>query len=172
MYDSIWHKAIFSYYSLFLFIKGFLVFGTRQKTRGKELIISYITFFMLIVMTLAMIVPASLLILDKRTYNLGIIPSIASAAYTTYSITISLLNMKKVKSIDNFVIKEISLVNIINTFMSILILQNTLILANGGYTEDLVKLSIVSSAFFILLTIILETLNFVSLVKQNKFIEQ
>ena len=50
---------------------------------------------MLIILTIAMIAPAFILVLDKRTYNLGLIPSIASAAYTTYSITMSIVNMKK-----------------------------------------------------------------------------
>ena len=84
-------------------------------------------FIILIVMTIAMIAPAFLLLLDKRTYNLGLIPSIASAAYTTYSTTVSILNMKKSKNAPSPIIKQISLVNIVNALMSILVLQNTLI---------------------------------------------
>ena len=82
-----------------LLIKGLLVFGiTNKKAKSSQLRIVYTTFIILIVMTIAMIAPAFLLLLDKRTYNLGLIPSIASAAYTTYSIVVSILNMKKSKS--------------------------------------------------------------------------
>ena len=155
LYDSIWHICIFAYYVFLLLIKGILVFGiTNKKAKSNQLLIVYTTFIMLIVMTIAMIAPAFLLLLDKRTYNLGLIPSIASAAYTTYSIVVSILNMKKSKSAPSPTIKQISLVNIVNALMSIIVLQNTLILANGGYTDDLKKLSIASSAGIIVLIII------------------
>ena len=155
LYDSIWHICIFAYYVFLLLIKGLLVFGiSNKKTRNNQLTVVYITFMMLIIMTIAMIAPAFILVLDKRTYNLGLIPSIASAAYTTYSIVVSILNMKKAKSAPSPIIKQISLVNIANALMSILVLQNTLILANGGYTDDLKKLSIASSAGIIVLIII------------------
>lgn len=94
---------------------------------------------MLIILNIAMITPAFLLVLDKRTYNLGLIPSIASAAFTTYSITMSIVNMKTAKNTDSSIIKQIRSVNTINTLMSILVLQNALILANGGYTDDMKK---------------------------------
>ena len=171
LYDSIWHICIFAYYVFLLLIKGLLVFGiTNKKAKSNQLRIVYTTFIMLIVMTIAMIAPAFLLLLDKRTYNLGLIPSIASAAYTTYSIVVSILNMKKSKNADSPIIKQISLVNIVNALMSILVLQNTLILANGGYTDDLKKLSIASSVGIIVLIIIIEIHQFIMVItKQGVF---
>ena len=150
-----------------LLIKGLLVFGiTNKKAKSNQLRIVYTTFIILIVMTIAMIAPAFLLPLDKRTYNLGLIPSIASAAYTTYSITMSIVNMKKAKNSDGPIIKQIRLVNTVNTLMSILVLQNTLILANGGYTDDMKKLSMATSIGIIVLIIIIEIYQFI-LVKSN-----
>ncbi|MGM9808203.1 MAG: hypothetical protein ACI31I_00590, partial [Bacilli bacterium] len=105
--------------------------------------------------------------LDKRTYNLGLIPSIASAAYTTYSITMSIVNMKKAKKTDNPIINQIRLVNIINTLMSILVLQNTLILANGGYTDSMKQLSMISSVGIIVLIIIIEIYEFILLITKK-----
>ena len=167
LYNSTWHICIFVYYVFLLLIKGLLVFGiSLKKIRSNQLIVVYITFIILIVMTIAMIAPAFLLLLDKRTYNLGLIPSIASAAYTTYSITMSIVNMKKAKNTDSPIIKQIRLVNIVNTLMSILVLQNTLILANGGYTDDMKKLSVATSVGIIVLIIIIEIYQFI-LVKSN-----
>ena len=167
LYDSIWHICIFAYYVFLLLIKGLLVFGiSNKKTRNNQLTVVYITFMMLIIMTIAMIAPAFILVLDKRTYNLGLIPSIASAAYTTYSITMSIVNMKKAKNSDGPIIKQIRLVNIVNTLMSILVLQNTLILANGGYTDDMKKLSMATSIGIIVLIIFIEIYQFI-LVKSN-----
>ena len=171
LFESIWHISIFAYYVFLLLIKGILVFGiTNKKAKSNQLRIVYTTFIILIVMTIAMIAPAFLLLLDKRTYNLGLIPSIASAAYTTYSIVVSILNMKKAKNAPSPIIKQISLVNIINALMSILVLQNTLILANGGYTDDLKKLSIASSVGIIILIIIIEIYQFIMVItKQGAF---
>lgn len=161
-YDSIWHICIFVYYVFLLLIKGLLVFGIlHKKIRNNQLIVVYITFIMLIILTIAMIAPAFLLVLDKRTYNLGLIPSIASAAYTTYSTAMSIVNMKKAKNTDSPIIKQIRLVNIVNTLMSILFLQNTLILANGGYTGDMKKFSMATSVGIIILIIIIEIYQFI-----------
>ena len=170
-FGSTRHISIFAYYVFLLLIKGILVFGiTNKKAKTNQLRIVYTTFIILIVMTIAMIAPAFLLLLDKRTYNLGLIPSIASAAYTTYSIVVSILNMKKAKSAPSPIIKQISLVNIVNALMSILVLQNTLILASGGYTDDLKKLSIASSVGIILLIIIIEIYQFIMVItKQGAF---
>ena len=170
-FGSTRHISIFAYYVFLLLIKGILVFGiTNKKAKTNQLRIVYTTFIILIVMTIAMIAPAFLLLLDKRTYNLGLIPSIASAAYTTYSIVVSILNMKKSKSAPSPIIKQISLVNIVNALMSILVLQNTLILVNGGYTDDLKKLSIASSVGIIVLIIIIEIHQFIMVItKQGAF---
>ena len=168
LYDSICHICIFAYYVFLLLIKGLLVFGiSHKKTRNNQLIVVYITFIMLIILTIAMIAPAFILVLDKRTYNLDLIPSIASAAYTTYSITMSIVNMKKAKNSDGPIIKQIRLVNTVNTLMSILVLQNTLILANGGYTDDMKKLTIATSVGIIVLIVIIEIYQFI-LVKANQ----
>ena len=171
IFGSTRHISIFAYYVFLLLIKGILVFGiTNKKAKTNQLRIVYTTFIILIVMTIAMIAPAFLLLLDKRTYNLGLIPSIASAAYTTYSIVVSILNMKKSKNVPSPIIKQISLVNIVNALMSILVLQNTLILANGGYTDDLKKLSIASSVGIIVLIIIIEIYQFILVItKQGVF---
>ena len=168
IFESTRHISIFAYYVFLLLIKGLLVFGiSNKKTRSNQLLVVYITFIMLIVMTIAMMAPAVLLVLDKRTYNLGLIPSIASAAYTTYSITMSIVNMKKAKNTDSPIIKQIRLVNIVNTLMSILVLQNTLILANGGYTDSMKQLSMISSVGIIVLIIIIEIYEFILVITKK-----
>ena len=168
LYNSIWHICIFVYYVFLLLVKGVLVFGiSHKKTRDKQLLVVYITFIMLILMTIAMIAPAVLLILDKKSYNWGLIPSIALAAYTTYSVTMSIINMRKAKNNDSPVIKQIRLVNIVNTLISVLVLQNTLILANGGYTEDMRKLSVATSVGIIALIIFIEIYQFILTIKKQ-----
>lgn len=173
LYNSIWHICIFAYYVFLLLAKGILVFGiSHKKTRDKQLLVVYITFIMLILMTIAMITPAVLLILDKRSYNWGLIPSIALAAYTTYSVTMSIINMRKANNNDSPVIKQIRLVNIVNTLMSVLVLQNTLILANGGYTEDMRKLSVATSVGIIALIIVIEIYQFILTIKKQGVCEK
>ena len=78
LFDSIWHICIFAYYVFLLLIKGLLVIGiSRKKIRSSQVIVVYITFIMLIFLTIAMIAPAFLLVLDERTYNLGLIDCVS-----------------------------------------------------------------------------------------------
>ena len=66
LFDSIWHICIFAYYVFLLLIKGLLVFGiSNKKTRSNQLLVVYITFIMLIILTFVMIAPAILLVCLK-----------------------------------------------------------------------------------------------------------
>ena len=65
LHDSIWHICIFAYYVFLLLIKGLLVFGiSNKKTRNNQLTGGYITFMMLINMTIAMITSAFIIGFD------------------------------------------------------------------------------------------------------------
>ena len=79
----------------------------------------------------------------------------------------SIVNMKKAKNTDSPIVKQIRLVNIVNTLMSILVLQNTLILANGGYTDEMIKLSTATSIGIIVLIIIIEIHQFILVINKK-----
>ena len=59
----------------------------------------FVIYALLFIITISMIAPAIFLIIGKRTYDLGMIPAIAMAAYTTYSVTFAIINYYKVKGL-------------------------------------------------------------------------
>ncbi len=170
VFNSIWHLSIFGYYLLLMFIKALLILGKKFNKNGKankQNIIIFISFIILIITTIAMIGPAVILVQNKRIYDWGLIPAIAMAAYTTYSITMAIFNINKVKANDDSIVKQIRLINMIAAIMSVLVLQNTLILANGEYSNDMKLLSIFTSIAIIMAIIIIVIYSLIKTVKNR-----
>ena len=94
------------------------------------------------------------MIIHPKDVSFGLIPSIAVAAYTTYKITIAIINYVKVKKYNNIMFKFVNELSVVDAFVSILTLQHTLIMVNGGMTTQMLKLSSATS-FIILLAIII-----------------
>lgn len=94
------------------------------------------------------------MIIHPKDVSFGLIPSIAVAAYTTYKITIAIINYVKVKKYNNIMFKFVRELSVVDAFVSILTLQHTLIMVNGGMTTQMLKLSSATS-FIILLAIII-----------------
>ena len=101
-----------------------------------------------------LIAPITLMIIHPKDVSFGLIPSIAVAAYTTYKITIAIINYVKVKKYNNIMFKFVNELSVVDAFVSILTLQHTLIMVNGGMTTQMLKLSSATS-FIILLAIII-----------------
>lgn len=170
VFNSIWHLSIFGYYLLLMFIKALLILGKNCNKNGKtnkQNIIIFISFIILIITTIAMIGPAVILVQNKRIYDWGLIPAIAMAAYTTYSITMAIININKVKANDDSIVKQIRLINMIAAIMSVLVLQNTLILASGEYSNDMKLLSIFTSIAIIMTIIIIVIYSLIKTVKKR-----
>ena len=83
---------------------------------------------------------------------MGLIPAIAMAAYTTYKITMAIIHMKKQQA-HHVLVCELRTINLIDALVSILTLQNTLIMINAGKGEvnNMLTLSAISSAAIYLL---------------------
>ena len=112
----------------------------------------------MLAMNIALVVPISLMVLMQKPTNLGLIPAIAMAAYTTYKITMAIVNMRRSR-VYHPLIHELRTINLIDAFVSILTLQNTLIMVNSdaGEGSSMITLSAISSAL-IYLTIIIITI--------------
>ena len=98
--------------------------------------------------------PISLMVLLQNQVNIGKIPAIAMAAYTTYKITMALIHIRRQK-IYHVLIRELRTINLIDALVSILTLQNTLIMVNAspGEENSMLTLSAISSAAIYLLII-------------------
>lgn len=159
--------SIFVYYILLMIVKIILIVGeiklsSNSKLKRRVIFISYILLFLI---TSSMIGPIIILLKNEREYNNGLIVAIAFAAYTTFSLVLSIINMKKTAKNNNLIIKQIRLINLISVLMSIIVLENTLILANGDYDYSMRMVSFNSSLFILITIIILIIKPFISFIK-------
>lgn len=82
--------------------------------------------------------------------------------------TFSIINYVKARKEDNENIKLLKLCNLISSLLSIIILQNILILTNGELNNDMFILSIFTTCFIILSIIILIIIKFIFYIKKIK----
>ena len=155
---SPWHGSICAYYLLLSALRGTLL---RAEHKGGALIarrgVFYLTSAMLLLMNAALAAPTALMVLDRRPVQTGLIPAIASAAYMTYKISVACVKLKRTEG--SLFIRELALLRLLDALVSILVLQNTLIIAvDGRITGEMLPLAAVSSAAILLLILALSVL--------------
>lgn len=122
----------------------------KSRLRIKNYKISSIFVF---IIDICLIAPIILMVIEPKDVFFGIIPAIAMAAYSTYKIVIAIINYIKSKKSKNPTIILLREINIIDAIVSILTLQHTLIMVNGGMNDDMRTLSFVTSILLIVLII-------------------
>lgn len=178
---SIWHGGICLFYLLLAIIRGIILLTEKNnKTRTDKQKSEYRrrTFIsssvMLLLLNFSLIMPISLMVVLKRPVNMGLIPAIAMAAYTTYKITMASVHIRRQKQSNhnNILITELRTINFIDALVSIISLQNTLIMVNQTAGDnDMLALSAVSSAV-IYVIIIFVTINLIIKgLKNNRVIQ-
>ena len=159
--SSIWHGSIYVFYLLLVAIRGIILLTehkikskTEKEKQYRRQKIFYATSALLLLLNLALILPISLMVRLQKPINIGKIPAIAMAAYTTCKITMAIIHMRK-RQVRHVLIRELRTINLIDALVSILTLQNTLIMINAGKGEvnNMLTLSAISSAAIYLLII-------------------
>lgn len=160
--SSIWHGSICVFYLLLVVIRGIILLTEyriksereeeKQRWRRKTFLITSV---LLLLLNLSLMLPISLMVLLQNQVNIGKIPAIAMAAYTTYKITMALIHIRRQK-IYHVLIRELRTINLIDALVSILTLQSTLIMVNSGPAEEtnMLTLSSISSAAIYIVIII------------------
>ena len=151
LYRSVWNISICIYYVLLAVVRRIVVRSQRKtvdKNQDKEIIKKtyVVTHIILILIDLALVVPISLMVIGARNYTFGMIPAIAMAAYTTYRMTMSIIHYLKSKRNENHFIRVIRTINLQDTLVSVLTLQNALIIANGNEMASMMQLTMWTSA--------------------------
>lgn len=171
--DAPWNFYISIYYLLLIIVRmETLIFEKKaykdnnNEIRKKAYIAS---FCILMVLNIALIGPIVLMIKNLRPGNIGMILSIAMAAYSFTSITIAIINAKKSIKHDNLLVKQNRIIDLISALVSILILQHTLIVVNGDYTQDLVIMSVFTSAAIWAFIVFITIFSFIKNIKDNKY---
>lgn len=151
-YSSIWNGTICVYYVLLAIVRVILVrsmkreAGTPEEITEKRHRLYRRTHLMLFSFNIVLVVPIAVMIQGEKSYTWGLIPSLAMASYTTYRVVMSIVHYSRAKRVDNILVRELRTINMLDTMVSVLILQNTLIITNRGtIAGDMKILSIISS---------------------------
>lgn len=174
-YLSIWHGTISVYYMILILIRLLIIINenkiknkTDNEKEQKRLKCFYITFIILLFLDISLLVPITLMAFNERSYNFGLIIAIAFASYTTYKIVMAIIIYKRNRSNDNITFRELKTIDLIDAIISILTLQNTLIIANDGFDNTMFILTYVTSFIAIVFIIFISILLFVKVKKYNK----
>ena len=165
VYKSVWNISISIYYVFLAIIRGIVVYSIRKASYSENQKVQYIrvyirTHIMMIFMDLCLVVPIAYMVIGKRSYEYGLIPAIAMAAYTTYRISMGIINFRKSRKQENILVKELRTVNLLDSLVAILTLQNALIIANGSDMQSMMTLTAWTSAGIWLMIVIFTVKSF------------
>ncbi len=174
-YKSIWNGTISVYY-MFLVIIRFIIFFNESKIKDvdeavkkeKRIKIFYITFIIMIFLDISLIVPITLMVMNERTYNFGLIPAIALALYVTFKITSTIIMYKRNRNNEIITFRQLKAIELIDAIISILTLQNTMIIANNGFDNSMYILSCITSFIAIVCIMIVTIILFIRIRKEIK----
>lgn len=166
-YSSVWNGSICVYYILLAAVRGTIVvyqkktYGLSDGLGNRTKKIYCQTHIVMFLMNVSLIIPIAVMIRGDRVYNLGMIPAISMASYTTYRIVMAIIHYSKSRRINNALVKELRTADLVDTLVAVLTLQNTMIIASAGeITPKMKTLSIVSSSAIWLTIVILSILSF------------
>jgi len=163
---SVWHGSICVFYLLLAVIRGgtlltekhILSLDEQQKAYHRQIAFR-ISAVMLLLLSLTLATPISLMVLFEKPVSMGLIPALAMATYTTYKIITSSVHIRKQRRIDhnNILVTELRVINFIDALVSILTLQNTLIMVNNtsaNHVDMLILAAVSSTAIYLVIVLI------------------
>ena len=111
---------------------------------------------LLLFLNLCLVVPVSLMVLRQKPVNMSLIPAIAMAAYTTYKVVMASVNLKRRKRSSNRLVRLLRTISFIDALVSVLSLQNTLIMVNmKDDGSEMLTLTAITSAAIMLTVLVL-----------------
>ncbi len=150
-HSSLWHGTICAYYIMLALLRGSIILAAKridhleeqESTRNKAfLAIS----FLLLILNISLIVPVSIMVRQQKPVNMTLIPAIAMAAYTTYKIIMASVNLRRRKISSDVLVRLLQTINFIDALVSILTLQNTLIMVcSNGQDLGMLPLTAITS---------------------------
>ncbi|MBR3362239.1 MAG: hypothetical protein IKG39_13005 [Lachnospiraceae bacterium] len=161
LYSSLWYGTICVYYLLLVILRGSIIIAGRKYSMRKNWDdirkkVYLAEAIVLLLLNLSLVIPISIMVLQQKPMNLTLIPAITMAAYTTYKIIMASINLKRRNRISDSLIRLLRTINFIDALVSILALQNTLIMVNSkGEVNGMLPLtSITSGAIWLAILII------------------
>lgn len=136
---SVWHGSICAFDLMLVFIRGTILyaewksrlFGEWQQAMCRRSVFLF-SCVLLLMLDVSLIAPISLMVRMQKPVNMGLIPAIVMVAYTFYKLTMAIVHVKRraCRRSKNLLVVELRMINLIDALVSILTLQNTLIMVN------------------------------------------
>ncbi len=138
LYRSIWNFSISVYYLILLILRVTILLCEKQWKnqteayhKEKQISLFRVITRILLLLDISLAVPISLMVLSKRTVSIGMIPAISIAAYTTYKVVFSIINYIKTREQKNLSLFGLKMINLKDAIVSVLTLQNTMVMVFG-----------------------------------------
>ena len=163
-YGSVWYGAICVYYIVLVVLRGLILIAEKKLSlrddRGDaESKVYLAAACLLLLLNLSLIVPVSIMVIQQKPVLVTLVPAIAMAAHTTYKVTMASVHLKRrLRSADSLV-RLLRTINFIDALVSILTLQNTLIMVNAAEdSREMLPLTAVTSAATLLAVLALSVI--------------
>ncbi len=153
IFRLVWNFSVTFYYLLLMLIKAIILQSENKwkllsetELRSKRLKLFKLENVFLLLIDFALIAPITLMILSqKNTVNIGMIPTIAVAAYTTFRVVMACINYHRSKKTDNLALHGLKIISLKEAIVSIITLQNTMVVVFGDF-KQMLTLTTVTSA--------------------------
>lgn len=161
---SVWYGTICVYYIILTALRGSIILaekriaGTKDQAEKREKVCLAAS-ALLLVLNVSLIVPVSMMVRQQKPVHVTLIPAVAMAAYTTYKVTMASIHLKRRKRSSDSLVRLLRTINFIDALVSVLTLQNTLIMLNAtGEELSMLPLTAMTSAA-VFLTVLLLSLH-------------
>ncbi|MBQ2154593.1 MAG: hypothetical protein II437_05990 [Oscillospiraceae bacterium] len=158
---SLWHGSICVYYLVLVGLRTMIIAARKNAERKADLKraqkkVYIASAALLLFLNLCLVVPVSLMVLRQKPVNMSLIPAIAMAAYTTYKVVMASVNLKRRKRSSNRLVRLLRTISFIDALVSVLSLQNTLIMVNmKDDGSEMLTLTAITSAAIMLTVLVL-----------------
>ncbi len=171
---SLWYGTICVYYIVLVLLRGMTIAAERKISRRKTQEtarnkVCLAASFLLLFLNICLVVPVSIMVRQQKPVNMTLIPAIAMAAYTTCKITMASVNLRKRKASTNSLVWLLRTISFIDALVSILTLQNTLIMVSSeGSDPSMMPLTAITSACIWVAVLLLSFHAIVRALRQSK----
>lgn len=177
-HQSVWHGSVCVYYLLLVLLRSLMILAEKAvRAKAKSLAESQrwrtyiICSLLLLLLNLSLIGPVVLMVKQQRPVNMTMIPAIAMAAYAFYKIILAAMHLVKRKRSENCLVRLLRSINFIDALLSIMALQNTLIMvATKGNKRTLLPLTAATSGLMWLIIVVLSVSSLVYGVREQRII--
>ena len=136
-HGSLWHGSICVYYIILTALRAMLTAAEPragkkpEPERFRERRCAFAS-ALLLLLNVSLVVPAALMVRLQKPVELSLIPAIAMAAHTTYKVIMASVHLKRSRKSANSLVRLLRSIGFIDALVSILTLQNTLIMVNSA----------------------------------------